>query len=85
MGVTSRLTVPCQLSQKVDVGVTIPIFKEQMNALGFGHLPELPLPAGTSWINTHRHIHTHTHTHTRTRTHAHTHTHTLLRLKMKFQ
>ena len=42
MGVTSRLTVPCQLSQKVDVGVTIPIFKEQMNALGFGHLPELP-------------------------------------------
>ena len=64
MGVMSRLTVPCQLSHKVHVGVTIPIFKEEMNALGFGHLPELPPPACTSWINTHRHTsHTETHTH----------------------
>ena len=83
MGVMSHLTIPCQLSHKVHVGVTIPIFKEQMNALGFGHLPELPPTACTSWINTHTYTHTHTHTHTH-KSHKNTHTHTLLRLRMKF-
>lgn len=42
-GVTSCLTLPWQLSQKVHAGVTIPIFKEEMDAPHFGHLQNFPL------------------------------------------
>ena len=47
-GVTSCLTLPWQLSQKVLAAVTIPIFKGEMDALGFIHLPELSPPPCSS-------------------------------------